>query len=137
MAADISDDGKVIAGWGFPQALAPAQPWRVSYLPNATGAGVNVEFDSPILHVTPNPMTSAGSRVAFRIPNAGVTDSNIRIDLYGIDGRRIQTLLEGSYQGGASGSVWMDGGNIASGVYFLQLTADGRPVESTRVQRIR
>jgi probable HAF family extracellular repeat protein len=136
VAADISDDGKVIAGWGYPQALAPPQPWRVSYQPSATGAGVNVKFDSPILHVTPNPITNAGSQVSFRIPNGG-TGKNIRLDLYGIDGRRIQTLVDGTYAAGESGSVWLNGEHIASGVYFLQLTSDGHAVESARVQRIR
>jgi probable HAF family extracellular repeat protein len=136
VAADISDDGKTIAGWGMPTALAPGQPWRVTYVPDATGAGVHAEFDSPILHVTPNPMTSSGSQVAFRIPNDGAA-KNVRIDLYGIDGRRIQTLLDGTYDAGAAGSVWLNGGDIASGVYFLQLSADGHPVQSARVQRIR
>jgi hypothetical protein len=97
---------------------------------------VNVKFDSPILHVTPNPMTSAGSQVAFRIPNGSVA-KNIRIDLYGIDGRRIQTLLEATYAGGTTGSVWLSGEHIAAGVYFLHLTSDGESVESARVQRIR
>jgi len=140
VAADISDDGNVIAGWGYPAPLTPAQPWRVSYTPSATDANkMDVEFRSPALLVTPNPMTSAGSRIAFRIPNGvgGAGSKNVRIDLYGIDGRRIETLLEGSYDAGASGSIWLDGGGMASGVYFLRLTTDGSPIESARLQKVR
>jgi probable HAF family extracellular repeat protein len=53
VAADVSDDGKVIVGWGYPAPLTPAEPFIVVY-PGAGGTGVTLSS------LTLNPTTVTG-----------------------------------------------------------------------------
>jgi probable HAF family extracellular repeat protein len=62
VAADISDDGTVIAGWGYPASLTPAQPW-IAILPPPGGCGGGTS--------TPTLPSNAG----FRSPAANSADS--------------------------------------------------------------
>lgn len=45
VAAAVSDDGSVIAGWGYPAPLTPAQPF-IAVLPPAGGGGGNATLSS-------------------------------------------------------------------------------------------
>ncbi len=56
VAADVSDDGKVIVGWGYPASLTPAQPWIVVY-PGGGGGGVSLSS----LSLNPTTITGGNS----------------------------------------------------------------------------
>ena len=61
VAADVSDDGTVIVGWGYPASLTPAQPF-IAVLPTSGGGGSAT--------ATPVP-----SNPGFRSPTANSADS--------------------------------------------------------------
>ena len=61
VAADVSDDGTVIVGWGYPASLTPAQPF-IAVLPTSGGGGGGT--------ATPVP-----SNTGFRSPTANVANS--------------------------------------------------------------
>lgn len=71
VAADVSDDGTVIVGWGYPASLTPAQPFIV-VLPAPGGGGATATPTSPAATATP---TGAPSNTGFRGPTANSADS--------------------------------------------------------------
>ena len=95
-----------------------------------------VRVDPPVqesqleLHVSPNPAPGA-TVVTFSLPNA------MRVSLRALDsgGREVATLLSGQYDPGPHRFVWKHR-RLPSGVYFLQLRADGQ-VAIRRVAALR
>jgi hypothetical protein len=52
----------------------------------------------------------------------------VRLDVYDVRGRRVQTVADGYYESGAHRLVW-DAAGMPSGVYFARLhTAEGELV---------
>jgi len=94
-------------------------------IPPATGidppgnpAGIPVAFDVSAPY--PNPFRDA-STFAFTLPEAG----RVRIDIFDVSGRLVQTLADGAMPRGAHALVW-DGRNesgraVGAGVYFYRL----------------
>lgn len=73
---------------------------------------------------TPNPFCSA-TRLRFELARPAPVD----LAIYGVDGRRIVTLLQGERAGGAHDVVWQgrdaEGRPVPSGVYWARLNARG------------
>ena len=73
-----------------------------------------------------NPMTT----IAFDLAVSG----RVRIDIYSIDGRRIRTLVDGTYTAGSHSEVWngrdRSGRSVASGTYLY--TMEGPRIKQTR-----
>jgi hypothetical protein len=72
----------------------------------------------------PNPFNPR-TTIAYSLPQR----SRVQLSIYGVDGRRITGLVDGT-QGPGDYSIEWDGrddrgGAVASGVYFCRLTADG------------
>ncbi len=63
----------------------------------------------------PNPFNPT-TTIQFGIPVEG----NVRVDIYDILGRRVQTITDQRYQAGFH-TVQFDGRSLASGVYFYRL----------------
>jgi hypothetical protein len=63
--------------------------------------------------------------VRFSLPTAG----RVEIALYSVTGRRVGTIASGWFEAGEHTIPWRrvsdTGGTLASGVYFVQLKADG------------
>ncbi len=78
----------------------------------------------------PNPFNPV-TTIAYNVP-ADV--SEIELEVYNVNGRRVRTLVEGTADPGRHTVVWNgrndDGEPIASGIYFVRLTAESR--SSTR-----
>jgi hypothetical protein len=74
----------------------------------------------------PNPFNPA-TVVRFALKETGPA----MLDLYSIDGKRIQRIYEGVADGGVSHTVRIDGTRLPSGVYLVRLTANGRIVDRT------
>jgi hypothetical protein len=67
----------------------------------------------------PNPFNPT-TAISFELPAV----SHVTLRVYDLLGREVKTLVEGFGQPG-SHTVTFDGGNLASGVYFYQLRAQG------------
>ena len=89
---------------------------------------VVLRLDAP----RPNPLR-AGTRLRFALPEAGP----VSLQVFGIDGRLVRTLLGGTRPAGEQEVVW-DGRNssgraTAPGIYFCRLTADLRVLSQRMV----
>ena len=63
----------------------------------------------------PNPF-NAKTQIVFNLPS----EMPIRIDIYDINGRRVNTLVDGTYVGGKH-NIRFDAGGLSSGTYFCHL----------------
>jgi hypothetical protein len=72
----------------------------------------------------PNPF-NAGTVIRFQQP----TDGNVKIDVYNILGRKVRTLVDEFRVAGNHQTDWNgrsdDGVEVATGVYFYRITAEG------------
>jgi len=72
----------------------------------------------------PNPF-NAGTVIRFQQP----TDGNVKIDVYNILGRKVRTLVDEFRVAGTHQTDWNgrfdDGVEVATGVYFYRITAEG------------
>jgi len=73
----------------------------------------------------PNP-ARGGGQIPFAIPARARPDAGVTLVLYGIDGRRVRTLLDGPVPPGRNRVHWdgrdHDGVPVPAGVYFYRLT---------------
>jgi hypothetical protein len=73
----------------------------------------------------PNPFNPVTS-IVYAVPEGG---GDIELSVYSVAGARVTTLVRGKVPGGASSVVWdgrdADGREVASGVYFVRLAAEG------------
>ena len=67
----------------------------------------------------PNPVRT-GTTISFRLPRA----MEVRLDVYDVAGRRVETLIEGPMPPGLHAVRW-DGAGVSSGVYFYRLQGEG------------
>lgn len=70
----------------------------------------------------PNPFNPS-TTIRFSIPG----ETPVRLEIYGLDGRRIAVLVDEVLAGGSHEAIWLgrdEGGQpVASGVYFSRLLA--------------
>ena len=70
----------------------------------------------------PNPFNPA-TRISFSLPEA----QNVILVVYGVDGRRVATLVEGIQGAGVHEAIWTgrddDGKSVATGIYFYRINA--------------
>ncbi len=69
------------------------------------------------LLVTPNPFATRAT-VEFMTNSTG----NTRIDVYSIEGRQVANLYNANTQAGEIYQVTLDGANLPSGMYFVEMT---------------
>jgi len=88
------------------------------------GQGTGVESTEPVpganVHITPNPMTSAGA-LSFSLDEPGRTV----VSLYDISGRSIATVLDSEMTAG-NHSVNLNTSGMSSGVYFARVISGSR-----------
>ena len=76
------------------------------------------------LLVTPNPFATRAT-VEFMTNSTG----NTRIDVYSIEGRQVANLYNANTQAGEIYQVTLDGANLPSGMYFVEMTnANGKKI---------
>ena len=85
----------------------PAPPLRLSLAP-----------------VAPNP-ARAEARIAFTVPDAPAAGARVRLAVYGVDGRLVDTLVDGPVTPGPHDMVWdlTDGAGrrVSPGIFFARL----------------
>lgn len=103
--------------------------WRLRLTPAASGAPEGGAAGRRLaLAVHPNPGGSGAFRaIRFTLPAA----ADIRIDLFDLSGRRVESILSERRGSGVQEVRWRPAGH-ARGIYFLQVRAGGE-VERTRV----
>lgn len=80
----------------------------------------------------PNPFNSI-SNIKYKISSlGGSSTSYVKIIVYDIIGREIQTIVNDKYTPGTY-EVNFNGNNISSGVYFYSLFADGKKIDTKRM----
>ncbi len=76
---------------------------------------------------TPNP-TNRGSVISFQVPK----DQPVRLAIYNVAGQLVKVLADGRYAAGTHQVTWNgqneSGQAVSSGVYFIRLNTDGRPL---------
>lgn len=77
----------------------------------------------------PNP-ASGSSRIPFTLPASTRAGESVRLAVYGLDGRRVRSILDGALGAGPHEAAWdgMDdrGQRVRSGLYFTRLEWAGR-----------
>ena len=79
----------------------------------------------------PNP-TAGASTVRFQLAQPGT----VRIDVYDVQGRRVQTLTDRDFQPGVHDLEW-NTGELAAGTYLYRLMVDGEFVATKRATVVR
>ncbi len=79
----------------------------------------------------PNP-SAAASTVRFQLPRSGT----VRVDVYDVQGRRVQTLADRASSPGTHDLPW-DTSSLAAGTYLYRLMVDGEMVATKRATVVR
>lgn len=82
----------------------------------------------------PNPFGSGGTRIDFTVPKQLGSDGHrLRLAIYGVDGRRIRTLVDEVMEAGRHEVTWdgrdQSGRRVAAGIYFSRLQWQGEHME--------
>ena len=73
------------------------------------------------LAVYPNPVSSR-AQITFDLKE----QSNLKINVYDLSGRLVENIVNGEQPAGKFSTTWDRSSNIASGVYILQIDANGK-----------
>ncbi|MCP4580754.1 MAG: S8 family serine peptidase [candidate division Zixibacteria bacterium] len=98
-------------------------PWRSGYYPLDVPISIDSNLQLPaefgLLQNYPNPF-NASTMIEYNLPKA----ADVRIDIYDIMGRIVETLVAGNQPAGNHGIVW-PAGHCASGIYFYKIETEG------------
>ncbi|MFO8232915.1 MAG: T9SS type A sorting domain-containing protein [Longimonas sp.] len=86
--------------------------------------------EAELLPTYPNP-TRSQATVRYAVPD----QQPVRIVLYDMLGRRVQTVVDTDAEGRTEAPL--DVSNLASGTYFLRMETEGGPVDTQRVTVVR
>jgi hypothetical protein len=126
---DVTSDGSggVIAAWiDTRNAAAGTYAMRLDQDGNAPPSGIeNVPVSWSLSQNYPNPFNPS-TTISFTLPQR----MTARLAIYNVEGKLVQTLLDGSLEEGYREVPWdgkdTRGGEVSSGVYFYRLTAGDR-----------
>lgn len=145
VAVSWNDQFTYINAWSLG---APYQPDKILFgtyhasatrdglIPPKTTTGVaepgkNRVIKDYALSAFPNPMNPGGVvRVQLR------RSARVDLELFDITGRKIRTLHQGQLSGGEH-RFRLDGNDLSSGVYLINLRIDGRHSEATKIVMLR
>lgn len=146
---DISADADPLAHTPFDAIYYPTTNQEHVAITAENAAWLRAEIEATVASVgpevavarpslgraTPNPFTG-GTRIAYTLPAAG----HARLEVFGVDGRRVRALASGAMAAGRHEASWdgRDGAGraVAPGLYFVRLDADGVSA-SGRLVRVR
>lgn len=117
---------------GTPSSFAPEDLPAVAYLGGNEESNEAVSGGKAALVAVPNPFNPK-TTIRFALDE----DALGRLEIFGVDGRRVATLHEGSLAKGEHAFVWEGrdeaGRPVATGVYWARLAVDGRPNAEQRL----
>ncbi len=152
--ARVSVDGETITYW--PPAASTALDSLVYVVTDCAGA---VDSATVVLHLAnttatpdpPEPLPDAAYKLYPNTPNPFNPFTSIRFDvarpgpmrvaIYDLRGRLVQTLTDGFHAAGTYATSWLGqdalGQSVASGVYVARLEAPGRVVATRKLTLVR
>jgi flagellar hook assembly protein FlgD len=93
-----------------------------------SGDGASAGGAMAALSVRPSVIGASGATVSLRVPQAGAS-AGADLAVFDVAGRRVATLASGARLAGTTSLAWdgrgADGRSLASGPYFLRLSAGG------------
>lgn len=116
VAADVSDDGTIIAGWGYPASLTPAQPW-IAVLPPAGGC-VNLSS----LALNPTSVTGGSSSTGTVTLSAAAPAGGQVVSLSSNNPAVASVPSSVTVAGGATGATFTITTNTVSSSTIVTLT---------------
>jgi hypothetical protein len=79
-----------------------------------------------LMQNAPNPVRGGATRIAFTLPREG----RVRLEVFGLHGERVRTLVDGAAAAGPNSVTWdgRDGNGVPvpAGAYFLRLSGFGQ-----------
>ena len=100
------------------------------------GSGTNLPSDFSLSQNYPNPFNSV-TVIEFALPQAG----EVKLELYNILGQKIRTLVDQELSQGYKQVIWngadQKGEQVASGIYFYRVRAEGKFTEVKRMLLVR
>jgi len=84
-----------------------------------TGEALESDILAKLEQNFPNPFQSR-TQINFGLPQ----DSNVRIDLYSVNGQRVKTLVN-DWRNAGDHELLFDAGSLSSGMYFYRIVVDG------------
>jgi hypothetical protein len=79
--------------------------------------------------IFPNPV-SENTTIRFHTNQSGT----VRLDVFSLDGKRIQTLLNGTVNAGDQRVEWHP--DVPQGIYIIKLSVKGRPVPEEYIKKV-
>ncbi|WP_094545313.1 DUF4331 family protein [Rubricoccus marinus] len=117
-------------GYDYVKQLTAPAP-RANFQPVSNGMGIGAPAGVILKQSFPNP-TSGDARVEFQLSTA----APVRLDVFDLRGRLIQTLTEQEYRAGEHQVEWKTG-SLAAGTYLYRLMVDGKVVSTQRASIVR
>ncbi|MGB3541348.1 DUF4331 family protein, partial [Rubrivirga sp.] len=116
-------------GYDFVRDQTPGAPFANF----ATSSGINVGVARGTLldPAFPNP-TSGASTIRFQLSEA----APVRVDVYDVQGRLVETVTNRDYTSGTHELSW-DGSRLASGTYIYRLMVDGELITAKQTTVVR
>ncbi|MEM0962645.1 MAG: DUF4331 family protein [Bacteroidota bacterium] len=99
--------------------------------PTSSGIGVGAPAGILLNPAFPNP-TRGDATIQFQVRQAG----DVRLDVYDVRGRLVQTIADRRFQAGTHDVAW-DGSRLASGTYLYRLMVDGELVATRQATIVR
>ena len=116
-------------GYDYVKQLT-AQPPLANF-PNAGELGIGAPQGFFLDQSFPNP-SSSSSTIRFQVG----TPSTVRLDVYDVQGRLVQTLVDGEQSAGTHEARW-NAADVAAGTYIYRLSVDGELVATRRATIVR
>ncbi len=126
---------------GTPSGFVQPGPMSVTLIDERSGterAAVEPEAESGAMLLRAVPRASAGAAaIHFTLPTAAVA----RLEIFGVDGRRVALVHDGPLAAGEHDITWSGhdeaGRRVGSGVYFVRVAVDGLPAAHQRLLVVR
>ena len=106
--------------------------WSVSFKYSTGSDYVNIPGNFSLVKNYPNPFNPK-TRILFNVPVSAV----VKITIYDAAGREVKTVLNERRSPALEDFVDFDASDLASGVYFYSMIADGEFIESRRMVLIK
>lgn len=123
-ARDISGDGTVIVGVGI-NPDGDIEGWRAFLGKPIADEGTPEEIVGGLSAPAPNPVRSSAS-LTLRVAES----QHVRVELFDVTGRRVQTLYDGALSAGMRETLTLDTSALPAGVYVIRAT--GEDFDKTR-----